>query len=75
MKPLLSGKKMCFSVKIKMLSKVLSWQRPQENMYVEGSQPIVHLRGALKRGVFGQKRESQALATACDRELPPVGVL
>ena len=30
-------------------------------MCVEGSQPIVHLRGALKRGVFGQKRRSRRL--------------
>ena len=73
MKPLLSGKKTVFSVKIKMLSKVLSWQRAQENMSVEGSQPIVHLRGASKEGFLAKKGHLKRLrppATACDRELP-----
>ena len=57
-----------FSVKIKMWSQLLSWQRAQENMCVDGSEATIQLRGALKkRGFFGQKRASQALATACDR--------
>ena len=39
-----------------MLSKVLSCQKAQENMYVEGSQSIVHFYRALKKGVFWKEK-------------------
>ena len=45
-------------------------------MCVEGSQPIVHLRGALKRGVLAKKGHLKRLrppATACDRGHPQEG--
>ena len=54
-----------------MLSKVLSCQRAQENMYVEGSQPIVHFRRALKKGIFGKKK---GISSACDRLRPPTTI-
>ena len=52
-----------------MLSKILSCQRAQENMYIKGSQPIVHFHGALKKGVVGKKK---GISSACDRLRPPV---
>ena len=40
-------------------------------MCVEGSQPIVHLGGALKRGVLAKKK---GISSACDRLRPPATV-
>ena len=47
--------------------KTLSWQRAQENMCVDGSQAVVQLRGALKRGFLAKK----GISSACDRLRPP----
>ena len=54
-----------------MLSKILSCQRAHENMYVNGSQPIVHFRRALTKGIFGKKK---GIPSACDRLRPPATV-
>ena len=70
MKRLLLGRKTVFSVKNKMVPKVLSCQRAQENMYVERSQPIVRSCRALKRVFLVKNGASQALATACNRLRP-----
>ena len=51
-----------------MLSKVISCQRAQENMYVEGSQPRVHFHRDLKKGGCWQEQRHlkrlRPLATA-----------
>ena len=49
------GRKTFFSVKSKMMPKVLSCQRAQENMYVQRSQPIVRSCRPSKGGFWFKK--------------------
>ena len=55
-----------------MWSTLPSCQRAQENMSIEGSQPIVHLHRTPKRGFLSNS--PSAVATVTDRDLThPLG--